>query len=146
MPYAEFFSRCRQDGICYDMQDRVGTAFNVVDAFASGVIGVMTVGKSPVEAFAEMRNVLDFVAALTKVVKKKSLGVPPALMRRANFASELRWGRGHSGWSHGMDPRFPPAAIPAGSTSNKEQDAKDERVFLQVQAVIRFLTERLSTA
>eukprot|EP00854_Cymbomonas_tetramitiformis_P001341 gene1341-1940_t len=60
--YAAFFNRCRLDGVCFDMQERVGTAFSLVDSFASGVMGVICVGHSPQEAFRELANALDFIA------------------------------------------------------------------------------------
>ena len=41
---------------------QVGTAFNLVDSFASGVLGILCVGHSPHEAFRELATALDFIS------------------------------------------------------------------------------------
>lgn len=51
-------------------QDRIGTAFNVVDGFASGILGVLCVGFSPSETFNELCDVLDFISNQVTGVRK----------------------------------------------------------------------------
>ena len=38
--YNVFFNLCRLKGVHFDLQDKLGTAFMLVDSFAAGVIGV----------------------------------------------------------------------------------------------------------
>jgi len=61
MQYASFFNKCRLNGLAFDMQDRLGTVFNVIDSFASGVLGIISVGRTPYESFAELSEVLEFM-------------------------------------------------------------------------------------
>eukprot|EP00873_Tetraselmis_striata_P045624 jgi/Tetstr1/465888/TSEL_010505.t1 len=35
--------------------------FNVIDSFASGVLGIISVGRTPYESFAELSEVLEFM-------------------------------------------------------------------------------------
>ncbi|GMH38300.1 hypothetical protein BSKO_06184 [Bryopsis sp. KO-2023] len=78
LQYASFFHCCRVHGMCFDMQDRIGTAFNVADGFATGVLGVLCVGLSPFEAFNELSDVLDFISGQVGGVRKQ-LGLSSGL-------------------------------------------------------------------
>lgn len=46
-----------------ELQDRLGTVFNINDDFTSGLLGVLCVGVSPFDAFNELCDVLDFVSS-----------------------------------------------------------------------------------
>lgn len=56
------------------MQERVGTAFNLMDSFASGVLGILCVGHSPQEAFRELADALDFISR--QVFLQPLFGIP----------------------------------------------------------------------
>ena len=47
----------------------MGTAFNLVDSFASGVLGILCVGHSPHEAFRELATALDFISRQVSNIK-----------------------------------------------------------------------------
>ena len=44
------------------MAERCGTAFNLMDSFASGVLGMLCVGHTPQEAFRELAGALSFIS------------------------------------------------------------------------------------
>lgn len=44
------------------VQEQIGTAFDIADDVAHGVLGVLCAGLSPYEAFDELCDVLDFVS------------------------------------------------------------------------------------
>ncbi len=48
------------------VQERVGTTFNVVDSLAGATIGILCAGLSPYDAFNELAELMDFVAALVR--------------------------------------------------------------------------------
>ena len=64
LQYASFFKKCRLEGVFFDMEAKVGTAFNLLDSFTSGVMGVVSVSHNPVHAFQELAQALDFLAKL----------------------------------------------------------------------------------
>ena len=43
------------------LQDKVGTAFLLVDSFAGGVISALTVGRDQIQSLKLMAEALDFV-------------------------------------------------------------------------------------
>mmetsp|Transcript_18516 Transcript_18516/g.44379 ORF Transcript_18516/g.44379 Transcript_18516/m.44379 type:complete len:305 (-) Transcript_18516:177-1091(-) len=59
--YSVFFNLCRLKGVHFDLQDRVGTAFVLVDSFASGVLGLLAVGRSELPALRFLADALDFI-------------------------------------------------------------------------------------
>jgi hypothetical protein len=62
MHHDAFFNACRLEDVCYDMERRSGTVFSLVDSFASNVLGVVCVGRSPGASFRELADALDFIA------------------------------------------------------------------------------------
>eukprot|EP00736_Rhodelphis_marinus_P005987 Rmarinus@m.15797 len=59
--YNVFFNLCRMKGICFDLQENVGTAFYLHDSFASSCLGVICVGKTLFESFEAMGRCLHFI-------------------------------------------------------------------------------------
>ena len=48
-------------GISFDLQEKKGTAFNLVDSFASGVLGIMGVGSSLLDCFSTVERGMLFI-------------------------------------------------------------------------------------
>ena len=61
LQYNVFFNLCRLKGVHFDLQDKVGTAFMLVDSFAGGVLSLMTVGKDTLGSLQLLAEGLDFV-------------------------------------------------------------------------------------
>jgi len=59
--HSVFFNLCRLKGVSFDLQERTGTVFNLVDSFARGVIGILTVGKTLLDALRKFADCLDFI-------------------------------------------------------------------------------------
>jgi hypothetical protein len=59
--YSNFFNLCRMKGISFDLQEKKGTAFNLVDSFATGVLGIMGVGSSLLDCFSTVERGLLFI-------------------------------------------------------------------------------------
>lgn len=66
--YGSFFNLCRVQGISYDLENRVGTAFTLVDTLAGGVLGFVCAGRSYSDALR--------VAAVTIAFLAKHTGLP----------------------------------------------------------------------
>lgn len=61
MHYNVLFSMCRSEGIAFDLQDKVGTAFSLHDKFTSGVFGMTCVGGTVLETLHTLAENLDFL-------------------------------------------------------------------------------------
>jgi hypothetical protein len=71
--YNVFFNLCRLKGIQFDLQDKVlpfpppspppqiGTAFLLLDSFASGMVGVLSVDRNTVAALRMLFDALEFI-------------------------------------------------------------------------------------
>jgi len=59
--YNVFFNLCRLKSLHFDLQDKIGTAFVLVDSFAAGVIGMLCVSKSPAGSLRLLAEGLDFI-------------------------------------------------------------------------------------
>ncbi|KAG8470418.1 hypothetical protein KFE25_008839 [Diacronema lutheri] len=59
--HSAFFNMCRLKGISFDLQMKSGTIFNLLDSFASCVIGVLAVGRTQLDALKTFTDCLDFV-------------------------------------------------------------------------------------
>uniref|UniRef100_A0A7S0VNS7 IQCH-like ATP-grasp domain-containing protein n=1 Tax=Hemiselmis tepida TaxID=464990 RepID=A0A7S0VNS7_9CRYP len=59
--YNVFFNLCRLKGVHFDLQDKMGTAFLLVDSFAGGVISLLTVGKDNASSLRLLAEGLDFI-------------------------------------------------------------------------------------
>jgi hypothetical protein len=73
--YSNFFNLCRMKGVSFDLQEKKGTAFNLVDSFATGVLGICGVGASLLECFTTVERGLLFM--------QKQVGV-----HKSSFADE----------------------------------------------------------
>ena len=62
MQYGAFFNLCRLKGVAFDLQERVGSAFMLVDSLAGGMLGVLCVGRTPRGALKAMNNSLQFIS------------------------------------------------------------------------------------
>jgi len=63
-----FFRRCRLKGVSFDLVDRSGTVFNLMDSFAGGVLGILTVGPSRLDALRKFADCMDFVQKQVRLV------------------------------------------------------------------------------
>ena len=85
LQYASFFNLCRLQGVSFDLHERVGTAFVLVDSLAGGtravvpfgglvahisrlrcvlgIMGMLSVGRNPVQSSQAMQKALEFIAA-----------------------------------------------------------------------------------
>ena len=61
MQYGAFFNMCRLQGIAFDLQERLGTAFMLVDSLAGGMLGTLGVGRSHEEALRKVSKALGFI-------------------------------------------------------------------------------------
>lgn len=72
--YSNFFNLCRMKGISFDLQEKKGTAFNLVDSFATGVLGIMGVGSSLLDCFSTVERGMLFIQKQVGVHKAPSAG------------------------------------------------------------------------
>ena len=68
MQFGAFFNVCRMRGISFDLRNRVGTAFLLMDSLASATLGVFAVGKNAVTA---MRSLVDALLFLEEQVNSQ---------------------------------------------------------------------------
>jgi hypothetical protein len=61
LQYSAFFNLCRLHGVAFDLQERLGTAFMLVDSLVGGVLGMMSVGSSHADALATAHHSLEFI-------------------------------------------------------------------------------------
>ena len=61
MHHSAFFNMCRLKGVSFDLVHRTGTVFNLMDSFASGVLGILTTGRSMLDALRKFADTLDFI-------------------------------------------------------------------------------------
>jgi hypothetical protein len=47
--------------VSFDLLNRTGTAFNLMDSFAGGVLGILAVGPSRLDALRKFTDCMDFV-------------------------------------------------------------------------------------
>lgn len=59
--HSAFFNMCRLKGVAFDLHERTGTIFNLMDSFVGGTLGVITVGHSMLEALRKFADCLDFI-------------------------------------------------------------------------------------
>ena len=61
IPYNSFFNACRLDGICFDLQHQLGTAFVLSDSLSGGVLGILCIGRTSKDAHRWMHLSLDMI-------------------------------------------------------------------------------------
>jgi len=59
--HSAFFNLCRLKGVSFDLLERSGTVFNLMDSFASGVLGILAAGTSMLDALRKFADCLDFI-------------------------------------------------------------------------------------
>jgi hypothetical protein len=59
--FGSFFNLCRLRGVAFDLRARLGTAFVMMDSLASGTLGVLCVGRQPMQALRTLVSALDFL-------------------------------------------------------------------------------------
>ena len=59
--HSAFFNLCRLKGVSFDLQERTGTVFNLMDSFVGGVLGILTVGTTLLDALRKFADCLDFI-------------------------------------------------------------------------------------
>ena len=70
--HSVFFNLCRLKGVSFDLQERTGTVFNLMDSFARGVIGILAVGKTLLDALRKFADCLDFIQRQVGLATTKS--------------------------------------------------------------------------
>ena len=61
LQYSTFFNLCRLQGVSFDLKQKAGTAFMLVDSLASGVLGMMSVAETRFEALRGMSQTFEFI-------------------------------------------------------------------------------------
>jgi hypothetical protein len=59
--HQSFFNICRMKGVSFDVIERTGTIFALIDSIACGTIGMMTIGRTKKESLKTMWSGLSFV-------------------------------------------------------------------------------------
>lgn len=61
MQYGSFFNLCRLKGVAFDLQERLGTAFMLIDSLTGGMLGIMSVGRTKNDCVKQMNTALSFI-------------------------------------------------------------------------------------
>eukprot|EP00996_Jenningsia_fusiforme_P005966 NODE_70_length_3522_cov_45.796142_g62_i0.p1 GENE.NODE_70_length_3522_cov_45.796142_g62_i0~~NODE_70_length_3522_cov_45.796142_g62_i0.p1 ORF type:complete len:721 (+),score=127.27 NODE_70_length_3522_cov_45.796142_g62_i0:1197-3359(+) len=61
LQHSTFFTICKQKGISFDMQEKVGSLFHLVDSLARGCFGVMCSGLVAEQAVAYLAAAVEFI-------------------------------------------------------------------------------------
>jgi hypothetical protein len=85
--HSAFFNLCRLKGVSFDLQERTGTVFNLMDSFVGGVLGIITVGTSLLDALRKFADCLDF---MQKQVGPATGGKPTALTHEVSFRDMIK--------------------------------------------------------
>jgi len=70
--HSVFFNLCRLKGVSFDLQERTGTVFNLMDSFVRGCVGILTVGKTLLDALRKFADCLDFIQRQLGLATTKS--------------------------------------------------------------------------
>ena len=87
MHHSAFFNLCRLKGVSFDLQERTGTVFNLMDSFVGGVIGIQTVGNSLLDALRKFADCLDF---MQKQVGAATGGKPTSMTHEVSFRDVIK--------------------------------------------------------
>ena len=85
--HSAFFNLCRLKGVSFDLQERTGTVFNLMDSFVGGVLGILTVGSSLLDALRKFADCLDF---MQKQVGPATSGKPPTMTHEVTFRDVIK--------------------------------------------------------
>lgn len=61
LDYGAFFKSCRNAGQVFDLEERTGTSFALLDSATAGVVSVVNTGASLFDAISGMARTLEFV-------------------------------------------------------------------------------------
>jgi hypothetical protein len=61
LQYSTFFNLCRLQGVSFDLKQKCGTAFMLVDSLAAGVLGMISVAETRFEALRCMSQTFEFM-------------------------------------------------------------------------------------
>ncbi|KAL6746704.1 hypothetical protein V8C86DRAFT_1820156 [Haematococcus lacustris] len=81
LPCVKFFHACWQEGLHFDVDNRVGVIFNLSDKYTLGTIGVLTVGLAAQHMFGSMHEVLNFITAKERAAAQAAATAGPAARR-----------------------------------------------------------------
>lgn len=70
--YSHFFNLCRQKSISFDLHERTGIAFNLLDEFSAGAIGILGVGQTLLDSFKTAQSALHFIQDEVGLYKSSS--------------------------------------------------------------------------
>jgi len=85
--HSAFFHMCRLKGISFDLQDKAGTVFNLMDSFIGGVLGIVAVGTSLLDSLRKFADCLDFIQ---KQVGPATGGKPSAMTHEVSFKDIIK--------------------------------------------------------
>ena len=85
--HSAFFNLCRLKGVSFDLQERTGTVFNLMDSFVGGVLGIQTVGSSLLDALRKFADCLDF---MQKQVGPASSTKPSQMTHEVSFRDVIK--------------------------------------------------------
>lgn len=85
--HSAFFNLCRLKGVSFDLEERVGTVFNLMDSFVGGVLGILTVGSSLLDSLRKFADCLDFIQ---KQVGPSTGVKPPGLSHEVSFKDVIK--------------------------------------------------------
>lgn len=60
--YQTFFNTCRLQGVAFDLRQRTGTAFLLMDSLVSGCLGILTAASSLSETSRQLQHALKFIS------------------------------------------------------------------------------------
>jgi len=89
--YNVFFNLCRLKGVHFDLQEKEGTAFMLVDSFAGGVLGMLCVARDRLRGLKMLSEGLDFVQLQLGISRSNSEKLLPV----GQFRSCVREVRKH---------------------------------------------------
>lgn len=87
--YNVFFGLCRQRGITFDLQEKVGTIFNIMDNLSRGYLGVICTGDSAVTALSEICNCLSFIQNQAADIDQATKADKDSRLQAKSFRSVL---------------------------------------------------------
>lgn len=85
--HSAFFNQCRLRGVSFDLEERTGTVFNLMDSFVGGVLGILTVGTSLLDALRKFADCLDF---MQKQVGPANASKPAGLSPEVSFREVIK--------------------------------------------------------
>lgn len=88
LEYAHMFQSCRSAGRVFDMEDRTGTAFSLLDSATASVLSIVSVGYTLHAALMDMAATLEYLDTLTQQAAPQHVH---AASEYRNTSSTLRY-------------------------------------------------------